>query len=97
MRLTPNVALTGKATQSSVWIDFAFASSPFVASYANDGNMETSQTASSTRCSIVKSRPTPVWWQVQLDRVYEIHRVAITAIDGSGGKLGFSCIYFYRN
>ena len=77
VRLTPNVALRGTATQSETHINYHWAPSPFVASYANDGNFETSMTQISGACSFAE-RNAPVWWQVDLLKVYEITKVAIT-------------------
>ena len=77
VRLTPNVALRGIATQSHTHIDTAWAASPFVASYANDGNLETTLTTTSGACSFAAMIP-PVWWQVDLLKVYEITKVAVT-------------------
>ena len=55
-----------------------YRTSPFVASYANDGNYETSMIATSAiGCTITLNTP-PVWWQVDLLQVYEITKVAIS-------------------
>ena len=80
VRLTPNVALRGTATQSHTHIYPDYASSPFLASYSNDGNFQTSMTATSTSgaCSIAESSKPPVWWQVDLLKIYHITKVAIT-------------------
>ena len=76
--LIPNVALRGTATQSSTYAQGNYRASPFVASYANDGNIDSSMVASSdTGCTITLVTP-PVWWQVDLLDVYEITKVAIT-------------------
>ena len=77
------MALRGIATQSETFINTAYTSSPFVASHANDGNIEASMTATSGACSIVQRNP-PVWWQVDLQKVHEITKVAITRWDKSG-------------
>ena len=77
VRLTPNVALRGTATQSETHAHDAWASSPFIASYANDGNFDTSVTEASGPCTFAEPRP-PIWWQVELQEVYEITKVAIT-------------------
>ena len=44
VRLSPNVALEGEATQSRDHVTSGFTGSPFVAGYAIDGNFETSIT-----------------------------------------------------
>ena len=76
VRLTPNVALRGTATQSETHAN-TWDTSPFVASYANDGNFDASMTPTSGSCAHTELTP-PVWWQVELEKVYEITRVAIT-------------------
>ena len=93
VRLTPNVALRGTATQSETHINTAWAPSPFVASYANDGNFDTSLTTTSGACSYTEPTP-PVWWQVDLLKVYEITKVAIT-----GRKEYGKCVFnnYYTN
>ena len=78
VRLTPNIALGGTATQSSTYIDTNYAASPFVASHAIDGNVDNWMNYTSGACSRIRNTP-PVWWQVDLRDVYEINRVAITA------------------
>ena len=72
------MAPRGTATQSETYVN-SWPISPFVASYANDENFETSNTQSTTNggCSLVERNP-PVWWQVDLLKVYEITKVAIT-------------------
>ena len=77
VRLIPNVALRGTATQSITHINTGWAGSPFIASYSNDGNFDTSMTQNSGKCSYTESNP-PVWWQVDLLEVYEITKIAIT-------------------
>ena len=77
VRLTPNVAMRGTAMQSKNWLSNGWATSPFVASYANDGNFDSSMTATGGACSLTGATP-PVWWQVDLLKVYEITKVAIT-------------------
>ena len=74
MRLTNNVALGGTATQSSD--DTGYDSSP-LASLSIDGNFDTSLTTTNVVCSKTGNTP-PVWWQVDLHKVYEINKVAIT-------------------
>ena len=76
VRLTPNVALRGTATQSATHPNTDYAASPFVASHANDGNYGTSMTTTRGACSLTETTP-PVWWQVDLLKVYEITKVAI--------------------
>ena len=76
-KLTPNVALRGTATQSTDWLQCSFHASPFVASHANNGNFETSVIPSRGACSLTKDTP-PVWWQVDLLKVYVIAKIAIT-------------------
>ena len=80
VRLTPNVALRGIATQSATHINTAWAVSPFIASYSNDGHFETSMTTTSTSgpCSIAEYSKPPVWWQVDLLKIYHITKVATT-------------------
>ena len=77
VRLIPNVALNGIATQSETHVNTDYAGSPFLASYAIDGNFETVVIPSRGACSITELTP-PVWWQVDLLEVYEITKVAIT-------------------
>ena len=77
VRLTPNVAFRGIATQSTTYEDADAVGSPFVASYAIDGNFDTSVTAPCWACSFADSTP-PIWWQVELQEVYEITKVVIT-------------------
>ena len=71
------MALRGTATQSSDWVQHSFRASPFIAGHANDGNFDTVVTETSGACSLTKDTP-PVWWQVDLLKVYEITKVAIT-------------------
>ena len=75
--LTPNVALRGNATQSTTYTEAGWAASPFVASYANDGSTEAGMTRTNMACSRTSNIP-PVWWQVDLQKVYDITKVAIT-------------------
>ena len=77
VRLTPNIAVRGTATQSSTNVNTGFVASPFVASHAIDGDFDTSMTETSGACSHTENSP-PVWWQVDLLEVYEITKVAIT-------------------
>ena len=77
IKLTPNVALKGIATQSSTHVNPAYTWSPFVASHTIDGNFYTDLLSNSGTCSHTKS-DAPVWWQVDLLQVYEITKVAIT-------------------
>ena len=79
VRLIPNVAPRGIATQSENHINTRYAASPFIASYANDGDLGSSMVTTSTRGlrAIAEVTP-PVWWQVDLLKVYEITKVAIT-------------------
>ena len=72
------MALRGTATQSETHLNDDWAASPFIASYANDGNFETSMTETSGACSFAERNKPPVWWQVDLLNVYEITKVAIT-------------------
>ena len=65
VRLAPNVALRGTATQSTT------PSSNYAANKAIDGNFGTSY------CSQTDSSK-PVWWQVDLLEVQEITKVATT-------------------
>ena len=74
LRLNPNVAPTGIATQSETHIDTDWAASPFVVSHANDGNFNTSMTQ--TYCACTYTEPTPsVWWQVDLLELYQMTAV----------------------
>ena len=77
IQLTPNVALRGTATQSTDYVQSNYLASPFVASHANVGNLETSMVPSRGACSLTRDTP-PVWWQVDLLNVYVITKVAIT-------------------
>ena len=83
IRLTPNVALRGRATQSSTRVNTNYAASPFVASHANDGNIEAAITITHGACSHT-NYTTSTWWQVDLLTVYEIHKVAVTEWKGLG-------------
>ena len=76
------MALRGTATQSSVWTYGSYPGSPFVASYATDGNFETSVDSSGGTCAIMTDAA-PVWWQVDLHKVYEINKIAITGRKGN--------------
>ena len=71
------MALRGTATQSSTHINTDFVGSPFEASSAIDENFDTSMIHTSGACSHTERSP-PVWWQVELEEVYEITKVAIT-------------------
>ena len=98
-RLTPNVALTGTATQSSTYVNSDYAGSPFVARYAIDANFETTLTKSSGACAMVLNTA-PVWWQVDLLKVYEINKIAITGRQVPAGKtrkysISIFAFYFY--
>ena len=76
------MALRGIARQSETHAN-TWDNSPFIASYANDGNFDTSLTETTGACSFTE--PTaPVWWQVDLLKVYEITKVAITGRKESG-------------
>ena len=79
VRLTPDVAVRGTATQSVTHLNTGYAASPFVARYANDGDLGTGMnpTATSGLCAIAEAI-VPVWWQVDLLKMYEITKVAIT-------------------
>ena len=76
VRLTPNLALRGVATQSSTYRN-GWVTSPFVASYANDGNFTTSMTGTGGACSLTGITPS-AWWQVDLLEVYAITKIAIS-------------------
>ena len=91
VRLTPNVALRGIASQSVTHINTGWAPSPFVASYANDGNFDTSLTATSGACSYTEPNA-QVWWQVDVLKVYEITKVALTERK-EYGKCAFNNYY----
>ena len=71
------MALRGRATQSSTHVNTNWAASPFVASHANDGNIEAAINRTHGACSHTKYT-TSAWWQVDLLTVYEINKVAIT-------------------
>ena len=88
MQLTPNVALGGTATQSETYPDNDWPESPFVASHANDGIFNTSMNEIRGACSHT-TRDAPVWWQVELQEVYEITKVAITQRKEWASKLCF--------
>ena len=70
IRLTPNVAVAGTATQSSTYGP----SSQYAASNAIDGNYATDPYTGA--CAIANFRA-PVWWQVELQNTFEISKVAI--------------------
>ena len=92
--LTPNVALGGTATQSSVWSHSGYHASPYVASYSNDGDYGTAFSMSFGKCSTTNFTPL-VWWQVDLLKVYEISVVAITGKQNE--RKGFSeyfCLFY---
>ena len=72
------MALRGIATQSATSSNSRYPTSPFIASYANDGNFDTSMTETSGACSFADKNQPPVWWQVKLMEIYEITKVAIT-------------------
>ena len=95
VRLTPNVALGGTATQSSVHTASSYAGSSWVAGHANDGDLESKITRTSGACSYTKSTP-PVWWQVELQEIYEVTKVAITERKGFGEHV-CSCILPMNN
>ena len=80
VRLTSNVALRGNATQSSTRSIAFSAGSPYVASYANDGDFDTGDTCSKTE------HGTPTWWQIDLQELYLITKVAITSSDFFGSE-----------
>ena len=71
------MALTGTATQSRDWAHQNYPGSPFIGSYAIDDNFETSVSAEGGTCAMARNKP-PVWWQVDLHKVYEINKVSIT-------------------
>ena len=79
------MALQRIATQSETARNNRYASSPFVAGYANGGNFDTTFTEAHGACSFVELNP-PVWWQVDLLEVYEITKVAITSRTRGNGK-----------
>ena len=74
--LTPNVALSGEATQSSSFKHDKF-NDPDDAHYAIDGNFSTDVLWSGARCAITNWETGP-WWQVDLKYEFEITKVAIT-------------------
>ena len=85
MKLKHNVAGQGTATQSSDWRhesypdpQYNYPGSPFIASYAIDGDFGTYVNSSGGGCAIATDKVLPVWWQVELREVYEINKVAIT-------------------
>ena len=79
VRLAPNVALRGTATQSSDNEEYLGQYS--VASQAIDGNF-------GSRCS--RTNPyAPVWWQVDLLEVYLITKVAINS---GNTRYGMCCL-----
>ena len=78
IRITPNVALRGTATQSTTYTQSNYRASPFVASYANDGHFETSMIETSEIGCTITRNIRPVWWQVDLLQVHDITKVAIS-------------------
>ena len=83
--------MRGRATQRTTYVNNDYASSPFVASYANDGNFNTNLFIGGRTCARTEKTP-PVWWQVDLLAVYEISKVMITGRKlppGLGGKYFF--------
>ena len=70
--MTPNIAPTGTATQSSRYTRPGFTSN-FYAYLAIDENFSTNE----VDCAIT-SHATSTWWQVDLLDVYEVSKVAIT-------------------
>ena len=96
VRLTPNVALRGVATQSETHANTDFAASPFIASYANDGNFDTSMTTTRGACSLTETT-SPVWWQVDLLEVYEITKVAITGRDAYRECQSYSIVFKFNS
>ena len=84
VRLIPNVAPRGIASQSTgLHVNTRYAASPFLPSYANDGNIESTMTETSGACSKIPGI-SPVWWQVDLLKVYQITKVVVTRWDRSG-------------
>ena len=87
------MALTGKATESATHFRGRYPGWQFLASFANDGNFQTHMVSSGGKCAIARSNP-PVWWQVELHKVYEINKVAITAMNYASKYLRFTSLFF---
>ena len=79
MRLAPNVALKGTATQISD-------NGGHPASLVIDGNFESS-------CSLTKYEVAP-WWQVDLLEVYMITKVAINSGSSNRGTSSLDLEFF---
>ena len=73
VRLTPNIAVKGTATQSSRHTWSGLPGATFDAFLANDGNFSTDE----IDCAIT-SNTAPSWWQVDLLDTYDVSKVAIT-------------------
>ena len=73
--LSPNVALSGTATQVSSWKHAQFSDSDD-AHYAIDGNFDTDVNAGA-RCVITRNNPR-AWWKVDLIHEHRIEKVAVT-------------------
>ena len=75
--LIPNVAFTGKATQSSDYHHRDYFTDPDEAHYAIDGLFGTYITSSNDRCAHTQNEY-GAWWQVDLKYEFEIRKVAVT-------------------
>ena len=75
--LIPNVALNGNATQSSTFHHMDRFDEPDKASYAIDGNFGTGIFDSSDRCTVTQ-KEFGAWWQVDLQKEYEVKKVSVT-------------------
>ena len=81
--LTPNIARNGIATQISNF-HHSMHPTPDYASYAIDGNFDTSARYANGQCAITQNHHNGGWWQVKLDGIYSVLKVAITTRNGYG-------------
>ena len=88
--LIPNIALNGNATQSSTFHHMDRFDEPDKASYAIDGKFGTGILDSSDRCAVTQ-KEYGAWWQVDLQKEYEIKKVSVTTRK-MGKSLGFLSI-----
>ena len=81
--LTPNIARNGTATQIT---DFhhSMHPTPDYASFAIDGNFDTSARYANGQCAITLNNYNGNWWQVEFDGIYSVLKVAITTRNGFG-------------
>ena len=82
--LTPNIARNGIATQISNFHHSSMHPTPDYASYAIDGNFDTSARYANGQCAITQNHHNGGWWQVEFDGIYSVLKVAITTRNGFG-------------